>query len=55
MIVDPWGIVLAVAPDRECHIVADLDLEAQERIRRELPALANRRPAAYAWPVEARR
>ncbi|HVL31653.1 MAG TPA: carbon-nitrogen hydrolase family protein [Solirubrobacteraceae bacterium] len=55
MIVDPWGIVLAVAPDRECHIVADLDLDAQERIRRELPALANRRPAAYLWPVEAAR
>jgi predicted amidohydrolase len=54
MIVDPWGIVLAHAPDRECHIVADLDLDAQARIRRELPALANRRPSAYAWPVEVR-
>ncbi len=52
MIVDPWGIVLALAADRECHIVADLDLAGQERIRRELPALANRRPAAYRWPVE---
>jgi predicted amidohydrolase len=54
MIVDPWGIVLAHAPDRACHIVADLDLEAQARIRRDLPALANRRPSAYSWPVEAR-
>jgi predicted amidohydrolase len=54
MIVDPWGIVLALAPDRECHIVADLDLAGQERIRRELPALANRRPDAYRWPVEVR-
>jgi deaminated glutathione amidase len=53
MIVDPWGIVLAHAPDRECHIVADLDLEAQARTRRDLPALANRRPSAYSWPVEA--
>ena len=52
MIVDPWGLVLALAPDREGHIAADLDLEAQARIRRELPALANRRPAAYRWPVE---
>jgi predicted amidohydrolase len=52
MIVDPWGIVLAHAPDRECHVVADLDLEAQARIRRELPSLANRRPGAYSWPVE---
>jgi len=54
MIVDAWGIVLAHAPDRECHIVADLDLEAQARIRRDLPALANRRPSAYRWPVEVR-
>ena len=28
MIVDPWGIVLAQAPDAEGHIVADLDLAA---------------------------
>ena len=53
MIVDPWGIVQALAPDREGAIVADLDLEAQARIRRDLPALANRRPAAYRWPVKA--
>jgi deaminated glutathione amidase len=52
MIVDPWGLVLALAPDRPAHIVADLDLGAQARIRRELPALANRRPSAYCWPVE---
>jgi predicted amidohydrolase len=54
MIVDPWGIVLALAADREGHIVADLDLDAQARVRRELPALANRRPSAYRWPVEVR-
>jgi deaminated glutathione amidase len=54
MIVDPWGLVLAHAPDRACHICADLDLEAQARIRRDLPALANRRPHAYIWPVEVR-
>ncbi|MDX6599091.1 MAG: deaminated glutathione amidase [Gaiellales bacterium] len=52
MIVDPWGLVLARAADSECHICADLDLDAQARIRRELPALANRRPSAYTWPVE---
>jgi predicted amidohydrolase len=53
MIVDPWGVVLAQAPDTVCHIVAELDLERQEQIRHDLPALANRRPAAYAWPQEA--
>jgi predicted amidohydrolase len=52
MIVDPWGLVLALAPDREGHIVADLDLDAQARLRRDLPSLANRRPQAYRWPVE---
>lgn len=49
-IVDPWGVVLATAPDEECFIAADLDLAAQERVREALPALANRRPRAYAWP-----
>ncbi len=52
IIVDPWGVVLAQAPDLESHIVADLDLERQEEIRRQLPSLANRRPAAYTWPSE---
>jgi predicted amidohydrolase len=47
LIVDPWGIVLAAAPDTETVITADLDLEAQAGIRRRLPSLANRRPAAY--------
>jgi predicted amidohydrolase len=49
-IVDPWGVVLATAPDEECFVAADLDLAAQERIRASLPSLANRRPEAYAWP-----
>jgi predicted amidohydrolase len=52
MIVDPWGVVLAQAPDRETYVIADLDLERQAQIRRDLPSLANRRPAAYAWPQE---
>jgi predicted amidohydrolase len=49
-IVDPWGVVLASAPDRECVIAADLDLDQQERTRESLPSLANRRPEAYMWP-----
>ena len=51
-IVDPWGVVLAQAPDAETFIAAELDLERQADIRRTLPSLANRRPAAYAWPQE---
>ena len=50
MIVDPWGITLAVAPDTECFVSAELDLEMQDRIREKLPSLANRRPEAYRWP-----
>ena len=50
-IVDPWGIVLARAADRECFVAADLDLAEQERIRKSLPSLANRRPGAYRWPT----
>lgn len=46
-IVDPWGVVLATAPDEECFVAAELDLAAQERIREALPALANRRPSVY--------
>jgi predicted amidohydrolase len=53
MIVDPWGVVLAQAPDAECVIVADLDVEQQADIRAKVPSLANRRPEAYRWPAEA--
>lgn len=49
-IVDPWGKVLAVAPDEECFVAADLDFGEQERVRDSLPSLANRRPQAYVWP-----
>jgi deaminated glutathione amidase len=51
MIVDPWGEVLARAPDEECFVAADLDLARQEEIRGELPSLANRVPEAYRWPA----
>ena len=52
-IVDPWGVVLAKAPDEECSVAADLDLELQDRVRATLPSLANRRPTSYEWPEEA--
>ena len=53
MIVDPWGAVLAQAPDGEGQIGAELDLEGQTETRTRFPALANRRPEVYNWPVEA--
>jgi predicted amidohydrolase len=53
LIVDPWGVVLAQAPDAVCEVAATLDLGGLERIRSELPALRNRRPEVYAWPQAA--
>ena len=53
MIVDPWGVVLAAAPDEECVITAELDRGRLAGVREQLPALANRRPDAYHWPAEA--
>ncbi len=49
MIVDPWGTVLGTCPDRDGHALATLDLDYLDRFRTEFPALANRRPEAYAW------
>ena len=54
MIVDPWGEVLAKAPDEECVVSAELDLARQDEVREQLPSLANRMPGAYSWPEEVR-
>jgi predicted amidohydrolase len=51
-IIDPWGVVLAQAPDEDAVISAELDRAHMERVRRSLPSLANRQPAAYTWPAE---
>jgi deaminated glutathione amidase len=49
LIVDPWGLVLASAPDTETAIVAELDFGVLRDVRRKLPSLAHRRPQAYDW------
>jgi predicted amidohydrolase len=43
LIIDPWGLILAQAPDRPCVIVADCDPDSQQGIRTTLPALLHRR------------
>jgi len=43
LIVDPWGLVLARAPDAPGPIIAECRLEEQDRIRASLPALRHRR------------
>ena len=53
LIVDPWGVVLAAAPDEDCVIVAEIDRRRMSEIRSTLPSLANRQPATYRWPAEA--
>lgn len=53
LIADPWGVVLAVAPDEDTVITAELDRERLRRVREEVPSLANRRPSAYRWPAVA--
>jgi predicted amidohydrolase len=47
MIVDPWGLVLAGAPDSEAAIVADLDPGVLREVRGRLPSLSHRRPEVY--------
>ncbi|GAA3450433.1 carbon-nitrogen hydrolase family protein [Dactylosporangium matsuzakiense] len=43
MVVDPWGTVIAQAPDIPGVTFAELDLERLAEIREALPSLANRR------------
>jgi predicted amidohydrolase len=47
LIADPWGTVLAQAPDEETVVVAELDRTRLREIRATLPSLANRR--LHAW------
>jgi deaminated glutathione amidase len=53
LIADPWGTVVAQAPDEETVISAELDRERLLEVRRNLPSLANRVPDAYRWPTPA--
>ena len=47
MIVDPWGTVIAQAPDAVAIVRAELDLDRVTAVRRQIPVLANRRLEAY--------
>ena len=51
LIADPWGIVIAQAPDEETVISAELDRAHLQSIRAKLPSLANRQADAYRWPT----
>jgi deaminated glutathione amidase len=43
MIVDPWGEVLAVRPEGEGFVLAEIDSDRIRQVRAALPALLNRR------------
>jgi predicted amidohydrolase len=42
MVIDPWGIVVAQAPDGPGIVVADLDLDRVAAVRRQLPTQPRR-------------
>jgi predicted amidohydrolase len=44
MVVDPWGIVVAQAPDGVGIVRADIQTDRVTAVRRQIPVLANLRP-----------
>ncbi|MEN1968742.1 carbon-nitrogen hydrolase family protein [Lentibacillus sp. N15] len=47
MIIDPWGTVLARAPEREAIIMQELDLDYIDQVRGKISCMAHRRPEVY--------
>lgn len=47
MIIDPWGTVIATAPDTETTLVSTINLDRVQEVRKGLPSLQNRRPETY--------
>jgi len=43
MIVDPWGTVLTEMGDQVGFVLAELDPDFVERVRRRIPSLEHRR------------
>lgn len=51
MIINPWGTVLAEAPDEATIIYADIDLDYVHEIRGQIPSLLNRRADVYSLTI----
>jgi predicted amidohydrolase len=51
LIADPWGLVVAQAPDEATVISAELDRARLDDVRAKLPSLKNRQADAYRWPA----
>jgi predicted amidohydrolase len=47
MVIDPWGTVVAQAPDGVGIVHAVIDTDRVAAVRRQIPSLANRRPETY--------
>lgn len=47
MIIDPWGVVIARAPEREGIITANIDFNDIERVRQNVPCFNHRKPELY--------
>lgn len=47
MIIDPWGTVLARAPEKEAIIMADLDFSFIDSVKGKTPCFNHRRPDVY--------
>lgn len=47
LIVDPWGTVIAKAPDYPCVITAEIDPGFRMKVKRQVLTLENRRPDVY--------
>lgn len=47
MIIDPWGTVLAKAPNRECVIIAEIDTDNVKKMQNNIPSIGNRREDVY--------
>jgi len=47
MVIDPWGTVIAQAPDAVTIVRAELDLDRVAEVRRGIPVLTGRRPDIY--------
>ncbi len=47
MTVDPWGTVVACAPDTESVVTAEIDLAFIDEVKRRYPLMDQRRPELY--------
>jgi predicted amidohydrolase len=47
MIIDPWGTVIARAPEEEGVITANISMESLRSTRENIPCYAHRKPALY--------